>query len=712
MICGRMDLTAPDTTSIGRAAGSAWRVCAAALLAVSLCGPALAADSPDTAAYVKTELLAEPAAIKPGEPFWAGIRMRMKEHWHTYWRNPGDSGEPTQVTWKLPAGFTAGELQWPAPQAIEVGPVTSFGYEDEVVLLARIVPPADLAPGTEVKLEAEVAYLVCEKICIPGDAKVAFPIPVAAPGAGGGPGFADLFERARAKLPQPSPFAARFSADAGHITLALGADQLGGGTIKTARFFPHSNDLIVNNAAQTLDTSSGARLSIERSQLAKSMPASVDGVLTLEEDVGGKTVSHAFALSAAPDAVFGGVTFLQAVVLALIAGVILNLMPCVFPVLSIKIMHLTQHAGEPPARLRLHGIAYTLGVAGSFAILAGALYAARAAGAEVGWGFQLQSPLVVVSLAFILFALALSLSGILPIGSSLTRVGGRALHKGGLTGSFFGGALATVVATPCTAPFMGASIGFALTQPIAVGFAVFMALALGLALPFLVLSFVPGLQRLLPKPGRWMETLKQLLAFPLYATVAWLIWVLNFQVGPTGLLAAMAGLVAIAFAAWSYRSSQEGSRIASSVLRGMAAASASSVILLAIMVDRDRAAATTSAVAAAEDGYEPFSQQKLDRLLADNRPVFVNMTAAWCITCLVNERTALSTQAVRAALEGKNVAYLKGDWTNRNPEITRLLERFGRSGVPLYVLYRPDREPVILPQILTESLVLDQVGRL
>lgn len=705
-------MTAPDTPLIGRITRGAWRACAGALLTVSLCGPALAADSPDTAAYVKTELLAEPASINPGEPFFAGIRMRMKEHWHTYWRNPGDSGEPTQVTWKLPAGFSVSELEWPAPRAINVGPVTSFGYEDEAVLLARITPPADLKPGTELKLEAEVAYLVCEKICIPGDAKVALPISVAPAGRDGGPGFADLFERARAKLPQPSPFAARFSADAKSITLALGSEQLGGGTIRNARFFPYSNDLIVNNAAQTLDTSAGAKLSIERSQLAKVMPAAIDGVLTLEEDVGGETVSHAFALSAAPDAVWGGVTLLQAVALALIAGVILNLMPCVFPVLSIKIMHLTQHVGEPPARLRLHGVAYTFGVAASFAILAGALYAARAAGAEVGWGFQLQSPLVVVSLAFILFALALSLSGILPIGLSLTRVGGRALHKGGLTGSFFGGALATVVATPCTAPFMGASVGFALTQPVAVGLSVFMALALGLALPFLVLSFVPGLQRLLPKPGHWMETLKQLLAFPLYATVAWLIWVLSFQVGPTGQLAALGGLVAIAFGAWAWRSSVEGRGLPARIMKGATVAAVAGVVFLVVTVDRDRAAATSSAVAVADDGYEPFTQQKLDRLLAANRPVFVNMTAAWCITCLVNERTALSTQAVRAALEGKKVAYLKGDWTNRNPEITRLLERFGRSGVPLYVLYRPDREPVILPQILTESLVLSEVGRL
>ena len=361
--------------------------------------------------------------------------------------------------------------------------------------------------------------------------------------------------------------------------------------------------------------------------------------------------------------------------------------------------------------MRLHGIAYALGILACFTILAGVLHGLRAGGAEIGWGFQLQSPLMVASLAFILFALGLSLSGILTIGTSLTRVGGSSLlQRGGLSGSFFAGVLATVVATPCTAPFMGASIGFALVQPFVVGLAVFLALGLGLALPFLVLAFVPGLQRLLPRPGRWMETLKQFLAFPLYATVAWLIWVLSFQVGAAGLLAALAALVLIAFGAWAYGLSQGRGDVSGRVLQGMAASSVAGVVALAIVIDLDRPA--ESRRPPSETGSEAFSQQKLDTLLASGQPVFVNMTAAWCITCLVNERTALSTGAVREVFAGKRIAYLKGDWTNRNPEITRLLEKFGRSGVPLYVLYRGGREPVVLPQILTQSLVLDALGQI
>jgi thiol:disulfide interchange protein DsbD len=458
----------------------------------------------------------------------------------------------------------------------------------------------------------------------------------------------------------------------------------------------------------------GRLVSIERGQIARAVPQRLEGVLVVDEDIGGKSVRHAFALDTAPAPLAGQrISLIQAALLALVAGVILNLMPCVFPVLSIKILHLTQHASEPPARIRLHGLAYTAGILGSFAVLAGALNALRAGGAEIGWGFQLQSPAVVAALAFLLFAFGLSLSGILPIGNSLTRVGGsRLLQKTGLSGSFFAGMLATVVATPCTAPFMGASIGYALTQPFVVGLVVFLSLGLGLALPFLVLAFMPGLQRLLPRPGRWMETMKQFLAFPLYGTAAWLVWVLSFQVGPAGLMAALAGLVLIGFAAWAYGLVQGQSGRSALAFRGMATAAAVAVLAIAVTIRSDPGSETTAQASPTEAGYEPFTQAKLDTMLAGGRPVFVNMTAAWCITCLVNERTALSIDAVREALSGKNVAYLKGDWTNRNPEITRLLERFGRSGVPLYVLYQNGREPVVLPQILTPSLVLDKLAQL
>jgi thiol:disulfide interchange protein len=689
------------------------------IVSLVLCVSALALTptrAQEAADLVKVELLAEPSAIVPGEPFAVGVKLSMKEHWHTYWRNPGDSGEPTQVTWKLPEGFVAGDLQWPVPSLIRVGPVASFGYEGETILLARIAPPRDVRPGTTVNLAADVAFLVCEKICIPGEASVSLSLPVSEPGAPSRSNAA--FDSAHSKLPQPSPWNATFSTDTKAITLSLRSDHLRGDAIRSATFFPHDNTLIDNAARQALQTDGQTmRLAIERSQIAKSIPPRIEGVLVLEEDIGGKSASHAFAIEAVPSAPAtaseNGMTPFYAVISALVAGIILNFMPCVFPVLSIKILHLTEHKAETPQRVRLHGIAYALGILVSFTVLAGVLQGLRAGGAEIGWGFQLQSPLMVASLALILFALGLSLSGILTIGASLTRFGGsRLLQRGGLSGSFFAGVLATVVATPCTAPFMGASIGFALVQPFAVGLVVFLALGLGLALPFLALAFAPGLQRLLPRPGRWMETLKQALAFPLYATVAWLIWVLSFQVSASGLLAALAALVLIAFGAWAFRISQGQGNVAGRVLRGAAAVSVAGVIALVVLIDLDRSTAANAQYAASRSSSETFSQQKLDALLASGQPVFVNMTAAWCITCLVNERTALSTGAVREVFAGKRIAYLKGDWTNRNPEITRLLEKFGRSGVPLYVLYRGGGEPVVLPQILTQALVLDALKQI
>ncbi len=680
--------------------------------------PAHSQDNPfpDTSDLVQADLIAEPASIAPGQPFQVGIRMRMKEHWHTYWRNPGDSGSPTNVNWKLPEGFTASDISWPAPEVIRVGPVTSFGYEGEAILLVQITPPADLAPGSNVTLQADIDYLVCEKECIPGDASLSLPLAVSANAT---PGDTGTFDAARSKLPQPSLWPAQFAADADTISVSIRAADLDPAALTSAVFLPYSNDLIVNSAEQkrTTDTD-GLTVAMARSQMATQMPDRVDGVLLLAEDIGGKAVTHAFEVSAqsagaAANPAGSSITLLQAALFALLAGVILNLMPCVFPVLSIKILHLTQHANETAARVRMHGIAYTGGILVSFAILAGALFALRAGGDEIGWGFQLQSPAVVTGLAFVLFAFGLSLSGVLPIGNSLTRVGGsRLLQKTGLQGSFFAGTLATIVATPCTAPFMGASIGFALTQPFILGLTVFLALGLGLALPFLILAFVPALQRFLPRPGAWMETLKQFLAFPLYATVVWLIWVLSFQVGPSGLLAALAGLVLIAFGAWALTLAQSRDGSFARAYKGVAALAGVAVVALAVSVNMDRPATASTTQAAADEGYEVFTQAKLDSLVASGKPVFVNMTAAWCITCLVNERTTLSANAVQAAFKDKSIVYLKGDWTNRNPEITRLLERFGRSGVPLYVLYRGNREPVVLPQILTETLVLDSLAQL
>jgi thiol:disulfide interchange protein len=666
---------------------------------------------------VKADLLAEPAAIARGQTFWVGVRLRMKEHWHTYWRNPGDSGEATTITWQLPPGFTARPIQWPTPHRIPVGPLANYGYDGETTLLTEITAPADLAPSTQVPINADVTWLVCEKECIPGEAHLSLTLPAVAAGTTRPEANAEtraLFEAARATIPQPSLWKASMEIAQDTLTLRVAASNLKPQAIRSAQYFPFSETLIRHADPQTLAVSdAGLSLELVRSALTIGTPKDVRGVLVIDEAVGSGTVRHAFELGdvtiAAAAPVGSLATILQATLFAVLGGLILNLMPCVFPVLSIKVLSLIDHAGQSAEQLRRHGVLYTTGVLTTFLVLAGVLLALRAGGAEVGWGFQLQSPVTVGVLAYVLFAMGLSLSGVFHFGYSLQALGGNLAQRAGYSGSFFAGALAVVVATPCTAPFMGTALGFALTQPAAVSLVVFLALGLGLALPFLMLTLAPQLVGRLPRPGAWMETLKQALAFPIYATVAWLMWVLGQQVGPSGLFAALIGLVLVALAAWSLSmwqtSATWGRRVAAAVT---VVSVATTAVAVASLQRVDTSAAQTASVA----GIEPFSQRRLDELRAENRPVFVNMTAAWCITCLVNERVALSTEAVKQAFAAGNIAYLKGDWTNRNPEITRILERHGRSGVPLYLLYAGGNEPVVLPQILTAATVLQEIDRI
>jgi thiol:disulfide interchange protein DsbD len=709
----------------------------AAILALALlagAGPAGAA--PRAEDLVKAELVAEPSAVKAGEPFAVGVKLTMAPHWHTYWRNPGDSGLATEIKWTLPDGMEAGPIQWPVPQRIPVSHLVNYGFEGETVLLTQITPPKDLSPGRPLTLKADVSYLVCEKECIPGEASLSILLPVAGGNEDGKPDPADkaLFDAARSKLPTASPWTAKTEARGERLLFSVAAPGLKPDSIRSAYLLPFDETAVEHAAPQVLSAKDdGFTLDIKRSSLSQGDPAPLGGVLVLEEAIESGIVRHAIEIGApakpsssgatalaasSPSGSTGGGTrsavdvtlarIAQAALLAFLGGIILNLMPCVFPVLSIKVLSLVKHSGYTPALVRLNGFAYTAGVVGSFLLLAGILLAVRAGGAEVGWGFQLQSPAVVTALAFLLFAMGLSLSGIVEPGTSLAGFGQRLDTRTGLPGSFLTGVLATVVATPCTAPFMGAAIGFAVTAPAAVSLAIFAALGLGLALPFLLLTFWPGLARHLPRPGRWMETLKQFLAFPIYATVAWLLFVLSQEVGPTGLFAALIGLVAVGFAAWALRLGGLREGWSRRAWQGGALAAILILVGLGVVIDRDRAVAASAS--ASGEPWQPFTQAKLDELRADGRPVFVNMTAAWCITCLVNERTALSTEAVQDAFRSRQVAYLKGDWTNRNPEITRLLEKHGRSGVPLYVFYPASGEPVVLPQILTQATVIDSLG--
>lgn len=704
-----------------------------ALLLLALIGAtgASAQGLKPPADLVKANLVAEPGAIRAGEPFTIGIRMVMRPLWHVYWRNPGDSGLSPEVAWSLPQGFTAGAIQWPTPSRIPVAHLVNFGFEGETVLLAEVTPPAVLPPGKPVTLTAKLTYLVCERECIPGSADLKLSVPVAAPGTSVGSSAANvlLFEDARAALPVPSPWPVTLTSEGDRLVLTADAPGLKPDAIRQPAFFPYSETAIENAAPQTLTIDDkGFRLSLARATPGEPAPTELPGVLTFDEQTADGTVQRSYAIGDAPAAAPTGViptasdsasrntsseeslTLWSAAGLAFLGGLLLNLMPCVFPVLSIKVLSLVKHSGEPAARVRLHGLAYTAGVLAAFLSLAGLLIALKGAGAGIGWGFQLQSPLVVAGLAYLLFAMGLSLSGVVHLGGGIVGLGDGLTRRAGLEGSFFTGILATVVATPCTAPFMGSAVGFALTQAPLVSLTVFASLGLGLALPFLVLTTWPAAVRRLPRPGAWMETLKGALAFPIYATVAWLVWVLSQQVGSAGLLAALIGLVLVGLAAWAWERARHAGGIGAGLARLTSVAALAATLALTFGLDQDRASADMRNATA--EGITPFTQARLDSLVAEGKPVFVNMTAAWCITCQVNERTALGTQSVKAAFKARDVTYLKGDWTNQNPEITTLLENHGRSGVPLYLLYTGTGEPIVLPQILTSGIVLDELSKI
>jgi len=677
--------------------------------------------TPSTA-RVRVELLSEVAGVAPGATFWVGLRQEIAPGWHTYWFNPGDSGEPARIEWELPAGFAAGEIAWPHPERIPVGPAMSYGYSREVLLPVLVTAPAQLAPGTPVPLRGRMSWIVCDKVCLPEEAVVALTLPaVAGPAAPDARGAA-LIAKARQAVPTPAPWPASFTASPDTVTFTVAAGGLAPERIAEAWFYPARWGLIDHAAPQRMRVDAGGlTLEVARGPLPEAAAEPMDGVLVLDERLEAGTVRHAFALRVSPArGGSGALSLLRAAGLALAGGLILNLMPCVLPVLSVKALGLVRHGGEAGGAVRRHGLVYTAGVLASLAALAGALLALRAGGEQIGWGFQLQSPGFVAALAYVFFAMALVLSGALAVGGRLTGLGAALAARPGYAGSFFTGALAVVAATPCTAPFMGTALGVALAQPWPVALAIFEALGLGLALPYLALTAVPAWRRFLPRPGPWMLRLQRLLALPLYATVAWLLWVLHQQAGRDGVAAVAAGLALIAAGAALYRATC-GAR---APWRSLATAAVAVLVLgAAASAALAGAASPPRAAEAAGAGWEPFSPERLAALAGAGKPVFVNVTAAWCITCLVNERVALRSPAVAEAFARTGVVALKADWTRRDPTITAMLDSFGRSGVPLYVLYpsapageapgrAPRASPQILPQVLTEAAVLEAVGKL
>ena len=604
--------------------------------------------------HVEAELVAARTAIEAGNPMLVALRLKMIPHWHTYWRNPGDSGQPTAIRWQLPDGYQAGPMQWPHPRRLPAAHLMNFGYEDEVMLPVEIAVPVG-ASGSPV-LRAQANWLVCnEERCIPEEAELVLMLPV----GGGEPSvWAKALERTRSTLPVKAEALGdwRFSAASGPSHVELSLIPPAGVAATSFTFFPFDEGKIHNAGAQPFERDAkGFSLRIPKSQEPVGAFTRVSGLLVADRALGDGT-SRAVEIDvpitgAAPAAVASALAV--AMLFAFAGGLILNLMPCVLPVVSIKVLGFAGSGGGDRGAMRLHGTLYALGVVASFLGFAGVLLALKAGGAEIGWGFQLQSPAFVALLAILFLTLALNLSGAYEFGSLVPARMAAARSGHARTDAFLTGVLAVAIASPCTAPFMGAALGYALAASTLEALAIFAALGIGMALPYAALAWHPQWMRWLPKPGPWLRRFKQVLAMPLYATVLWLGWVFAIQTG--------------------------------------------------VLPD--------AAAAHARSGWEPYSEVRLAALAKEGRPAFVDFTAAWCVTCQVNKQLVLGRPEVERDLRSRGVTLLRADWTKRDAEITRALAALGRNGVPVYAFYLPGREPQLLPEVLTREVILAVLER-
>jgi thiol:disulfide interchange protein len=670
---------------------------------------------PVKAQHLTVELVSASPNIAPGGTLQAGLVFTLEEHWHVYWINAGDAGEPPKITWTLPDGITAGAMQFPIPSRLPLGPLMDFGYEDEVAFPVQLTAASTVKPGP-IHLDAIVDWVVCREVCIPGKAHLGLNLTVDPNATAPTPTVGAVGE-ALTLIPQPLPPGAKFSVTGGKTDFVL---TLTTGKREThAEFYPFDQDQIANAAPQPIESQTdGVSLRVRRDDTQTTLPANLHGVFKLSDkiayDVTAPVVPGEVAAAPTsnnPAAATSSVTTLTAIGLAFLGGIILNLMPCVFPVLFLKGLALLQSSGQERKHLRSHGLVYTLGILVSFWIIVGVLLALRAGGSQAGWGFQLQSPVFLTLLAAGIFFFALSLAGLFDIGLSLTSVGGDLAQKQGYTGSFFTGVLATVVATPCTAPLMGAAIGFALAQPAPITFAIFTALALGLAAPYLLLSFQPAWTRILPRPGAWMEIFKQLTAVIFFATVIWLVYVYgslfaggsssgapsNSAQGIYRIALLLGCFLMLAVAGWVL--GKWPARWTSTIAAILIAA-----LGLAIPLYQPK---DTTLV------WAPYSQQALTQARAAGHPVFIDFTAAWCLSCQVNERLVLKSSDVQHQFSKNNVTLLRADWTQYDPAISQELASINRSGVPTYVIYPApiNSAPDVLPELLTKDIVLSALEK-
>jgi len=665
------------------------------LLLLALAAPQASAQS---APLVRAQLLADTNAIVPGQSFQAGLLLEMADGWHTYWEYSGDAGLPTTIQWQLPKGFTAGPIDWPVPEAkLEPGDIQTYAYGGRVLLLTTITSPAGVSGNITLKAKAD--WLVCKETCIPGGAELELTLPVA---TNSSPANAALFEEFRSQLPSEKkpPYPISWKRTANQLTL-----QVGGIPANTPlALFPLPADNQEVGHPEFLPPSS----------LRISSQGNFRGVLSVGEGPSRRAwfVSENSAETEKTATATMGLWL--ALFYGFLGGLILNLMPCVLPVISLKIFGFIKQSGDSRTAILSHGLAFAAGIFAWFLGLAAIIIALKFSGAEVTWAFQFQNPWFNIAIGSIVFVFALNLAGVFELilpGRAATAMESAGSGEG-LGGPFFQGVFATLLATPCTAPFLGSALGFAFSQSSAVILAMFASVAFGMALPYLLLSAQPGWTKFLPRPGAWMERLKQFMAFPLLATLVWILSILGGQRGVEGVVWFSAFLVCLAFAAWLYGAFC--GPLASSKQRVIAILLALTSITGGGWYFLGKNFTQIGKTNPDSIAWVDFSEARLKSELAAGRNVFVDFTADWCITCKFNERTAINTPAVRALLAEKNIVPIKADWTNSNPEITAALKSFGRVGVPLYVLYpaKDPANPIVLPELLTESILLDALKKL
>jgi thiol:disulfide interchange protein len=683
-----------------------------------------------TTERVRAELLAHaPEGVEPGKQVWVGLQLAHQPEWHTYWKNSGDSGLPTQLQWTLPPGVSAGEIAWPLPKKIPIGNLANYGYEGTVLLPVPLTITPDFKPsllGGDLGVKLKASWLVCKKECIPEEGEFALKIPARSTTALHG----SAFDAALAAQPKPVMHGTQGTVTESHVRVAGNAIELSVQGLpasirgKTLEFFPETPEVIETGATWTQAWSGAAwtariPLSAQRSASPSVMPVvlAADGQgWRAELKVLGEwpQVASVAGVSPALDAALRNnagaaaapsLTFAAALLGALLGGLILNLLPCVFPILAIKVVGFTRHADDSRGH-RLSGLAYTAGVIVSFAALGAVMLALRAAGEQLGWGFQLQSPAVVAVLAALFTLIGLNLAGLFEFGAFLPSSVASLEARHPIANAFLSGVLAVAIASPCTAPFMGASLGFAIGLPALQALMVFAAIGLGMALPYLAASWVPAVARLLPRPGAWMDSFRKLMAFPMFATVAWLVWVLGQQSGIDGAGALLVLLVAMSMVVWAL------------TLRGRARTVIASISLACLALVGWAAGpnitklAAQQSVASSSGPWQAWEPGRVDQLLASGQPVFVDFTAAWCVTCQYNKKTTLAHEDVLADLTSKKVALLRADWTRRDPAITAALAQLGRNGVPVYVFYKKGSAPVVLSEVLGVEEVRSAIANL